>query len=242
MMHRALITGAGRGIGKAVAEELARCGHRLVLNYHHSEDQARTLQASLHGLNVDAVLLRFDVTDVDQTRKILREDIKKNGSIDIVVNNAGITKDMLFAGMKFESWDRVIRTTLTGFYAVTQPCILGMLKQNWGRVINIASLAGLAGNPGQTNYSAAKAGLIGATRSLSHELCARGILVNAVAPGFIDTDMLKNIQIDEKDLLRNIPMGRFGRPEEVAKVVAFLAGENASYISGQVIGVNGGML
>jgi len=240
-VHQALVTGAARGIGRAIAEELAAAGHKLVLNYHTSREPAEQLAEAVRKQGGQCELLPFDVSDAEQATKTVKDFIKQNGTIDIVVNNAGITKDGLFPAMKLESWEKVIRTNLTGFFAVTKPCIRGMLNQNWGRVINIASAAGQVGNPGQTNYSAAKAGLIGATRSLSAELCKRGILVNAVAPGFIETDMLKAYPIDREELVKRIPMGRLGTPREVAKLTAFLASDAASYITGQVIGINGGM-
>ena len=241
-MHRALVTGASRGIGRAIALALARQGHALVLNYLSSTDLAEELAEEIRGSGTECDLLPFNVGQAAEASRKVTGYIKEHGPIDIVVNNAGKSRDVLFAGMKLNSWQSVIDTSLTGFFAVTKPCILGMLKQNWGRIINVASLSGMAPNPGQTNYSAAKAGLIGATRSLSAELCARGILVNAVAPGFIETDMLDALKVPREKLLDRIPMGRVGKPGEVAEVVAFLASDAASYISGQVIGINGGML
>lgn len=242
MRRQALITGASRGIGRSTAMELAAAGHQVLINYLTRDDLALDVAESIKEQGGEAELLPFDVADYEKASTVLKQYIKAHGTIDIVVNNAGITKDQLFGAMKYEDWDRVIRIALDGFYAVTKPCIHGMLKQNWGRVVNVASTAALFGNPGQVNYSAAKGGLIGATRALSRELCKRGILVNAVAPGFIDTDILAAMKVPHEDLETLIPMGRLGLPSEVAKVIAFLVSEDVSYLTGQVIGVNGGML
>lgn len=242
MEHQAIVTGASRGIGRAIALALARDGHRLVLNYLSRDDAAQEVATQIRAIGGACEILKFDVTDAESAGAAIKSHIKRHGPIDIVVNNAGITRDMLFPAMKLESFRKVIDVALTGFYAVSRPCILGMLKQNWGRIINISSMAGLAPNPGQVNYSAAKAGLIGATRSLSAELCARGILVNAVAPGFIETDMLGATKVDPAELVKLIPLGRLGRPEEVAELVSYLASDRSSYLTGQVIGVNGGLL
>jgi len=240
--RHALVTGASRGIGRAIAEELAARGHRVVINYHTRQDMAEETARAIQERGGTCSLLAFDVTDVPAATAAVKRLVKEQGTVDIVVHNAGVTRDVLFAAMKHESWDRVIRTALDGWFAVTRPCLHGMLKQDWGRVIAVGSVAGQVGNPGQANYAAAKAGLVGAMRSLSAEVCRRGILVNAVAPGFIDTDMLRALEADRAELEARIPMGRVGRPEEVARVVAFLAGDEISYVSGQVIGVNGGMI
>jgi 3-oxoacyl-[acyl-carrier protein] reductase len=242
MQRQALITGASRGIGRATAVKLAAAGHRVLLNYRTRDDLAMEVAERIKEQGGQAELLPFDVAEYKQAATVVKQYIKTHGAIDIVVNNAGITKDQLFGAMKYEDWDRVIRVALDGFYSVTKPCIHGMLKQNWGRIVNVASMAALFGNAGQVNYSAAKAGLIGATRALSRELCKRGILVNAVAPGFIDTDILAALKVPHEDLEKLIPMGRLGLPAEVAKVIAFLVSEDTSYLTGQVIGVNGGML
>ncbi|RLB53871.1 MAG: 3-oxoacyl-ACP reductase FabG [Deltaproteobacteria bacterium] len=239
--HRALVTGASRGIGRAVARQLARQGVSLVVNYRQDDDAAEEVAAFVRAQGVECELLRCDVADIDETTSRIKAFIKQRGPIDIVVNNAGIKRDMLFAAMKADTWRRIIEVTLHGFFAVTRPCIRGMLGQGWGRIVNISSAAALAPSPGQVNYSAAKAGLVGATRSLSAELCSRGITVNCVAPGFIDTDMLQDVKVPLEQLLQVVPMGRLGRPEEVAQLVTFLVSEEAGYISGQVIGVNGGM-
>ncbi len=240
-MRTALVTGASRGIGRAIAIELSKQGHLILVNYLKRKDAALEVAHTIMENGGHAELLPFDVTDVKTCKEIISQAIKQHKTIDIVVNNAGINKDMLFPATKFESWDLIIQTTLTGFYAVTRPCIRAMLAKKWGRIINISSAAGQVGNPGQVAYSAAKAGLIGATRSLSAELCHHGILVNAITPGFIDTDLLSQAKISKEDLQNRIPVGRLGEAEEVAKLAVFLASDDASYITGQVIGINGGL-
>ena len=243
----ALVTGASRGIGAAIAEELAAAGRTVLLNFRSDEAAASAVKARIEAAGGRATLLPFDVADAAATAAALApwtadtadETGGGAGTIDIIVNNAGVLRDGPFPAMKADDWETVTRTTLDGFFNVTRPLVMRLVQQRWGRIINIASLAGLVGHRGQVNYSAAKAGLIGATRSLAQELAKRRVTVNAVAPGLIDTDMLAGLSRDE--LLPMIPMRRLGTATEVAKLVGFLASEHAGYITGQVIGINGGI-
>jgi len=250
----ALVTGASRGIGAAIAEELAAAGCAVLLNYRSDAAAAGAVKARIEAAGGRATLLPFDVTDAAATAVALApwagEDGETggepqasgrgaSGTIDIIVNNAGVLRDGPFPAMKADDWETVTRTTLDGFFNVTRPLVMPLVQRRWGRIINIASLAGLVGHRGQVNYSAAKAGLIGATRSLAQELAKRRVTVNAVAPGLIDTDMLAGLSRDE--LLPMIPMRRLGTVTEVAKLVGFLASEHAGYITGQVISINGGI-
>jgi 3-oxoacyl-[acyl-carrier protein] reductase len=235
----ALITGGSRGIGAAIAEELASAGCAVLLNYRVDEEGAQAVRARLLAAGAEVALVPFDVRDAAATNAALASFIESDRAIDIVINNAGVIRDRSFPSMSIEDWEVVTRTTLDGFFNVTRPLIMPLVRRRWGRIINIASLSGLVGNRGQVNYSAAKAGLIGATRSLAQELAKRNVTVNAVAPGLIDTDMVKGFPIDE--ITRQIPMRRMGRATEVAKLVGFLCSEAASYITGQVIGINGGL-
>jgi 3-oxoacyl-[acyl-carrier protein] reductase len=249
----ALVTGASRGIGAAIAEELAAAGCTVLLNYRSGEAAAGAVKARIEAAGGRATLLPFDVTDAAATAAALAPWAAETGeepgargmndggagTIDIIVNNAGVLRDGPFPAMKADDWETVTRTTLDGFFNVTRPLVMRLCQRRWGRIINIASLAGLVGHRGQVNYSAAKAGLIGATRSLAQELAKRRVTVNAVAPGLIDTDMLAGLPRDE--LLPMIPMRRLGTTAEVAKLVGFLASEHAGYITGQVISINGGI-
>jgi 3-oxoacyl-[acyl-carrier protein] reductase len=235
----ALITGASRGIGAAIATTLASQGHHVVINYLANEDAAAGVLHTIHESGGTGELLQFDVRDPEAVSASLESLLGKELSIDVLVNNAGVSADGAFPTIKPSQWDDVIRTTLDGFYNVTRPLVMPMVRRRFGRIINISSLSGLVGNRGQVNYSAAKAGLIGATRSLAKELAKRKITVNAIAPGLVETDMISELPVDK--LLQHIPMQRLGTPQEVADLVAFLASDRAGYITGQVIGIDGGL-
>ena len=235
----AVITGASRGIGRAIAVELAGQGYYTFINYHSDKDGAAQTLEQVRAAGADGEIMQFDVADKAQSKAAINHIVDRREAIDVLVNNAGIVKDGLFIMMKEESWDQVIRTSLDGFYNMTKPILKKMVRQKYGSVVSIASLSGLTGNRGQANYSAAKAGLIGASRSVASEVARIGIRVNVVAPGLIATDMTKDLPMDNVKTM--IPMARVGSPEEVARVVKFLCSEDASYITGQVISVNGGM-
>lgn len=239
MKPRALITGASRGIGAAIAEALAAAGHPIILNFLANRTAAEKVKQRIEASGGSAELAQFDVADREAAHRAMEQLLAGDGQIGVVVNNAGVARDKPFPVMSDEDWEVVTRTSLDGFYNVTRPVIMPMVRERWGRIINIASVSGLIGNRGQVNYSAAKAGLIGATRSLAQEVARRGVTVNAVAPGLIQTDMLEHAPLEH--LLKLIPMRRLGRPEEVAKLAVFLASEDAAYITGQVIGINGGL-
>jgi 3-oxoacyl-[acyl-carrier protein] reductase len=235
----ALITGASRGIGAAIAKKLATDGFPVLINYAKNVDAAQKVKSEIESAGGRAELMQFDVKDRAAVNTALETKLGEGVSIGVLVNNAGIAKDGPFPSMTYEAWDEVTRTTLDGFYNVTRALVMPMVRQKWGRIVNISSVSGVMGNRGQTNYSAAKAGLIGATKSLAMELAKRNITVNAVAPGLIETDMISGAPIEE--ILKLIPMRRLGQPEEVASVVSFLVSDAAGYITGQVIGINGGL-
>ncbi|WP_414577366.1 3-oxoacyl-[acyl-carrier-protein] reductase [Anabaena sp. CCY 9402-a] len=237
----AVVTGASRGIGRAIALELATYGATVVVNYASSSDAADKVVSEITGAGGEAIVLQADVSQADQVDALINAVMDKFKRIDILVNNAGITRDTLLLRMKPEDWQAVIDLNLTGVFLCTRAVSKIMLKQRSGRIISITSVAGQMGNPGQANYSAAKAGVIGFTKTVAKELSSRGITVNAVAPGFIATDMTNDLKADE--ILKYIPLGRYGQPEEIAGMVRFLAADPAAaYITGQVFNVDGGMV
>lgn len=237
----AIVTGASRGIGRATALALATEGANVVVNYASSQTAADQVVADITAMGSQAIALPGDVSKADQVDALINAAMDKWGQIDVLVNNAGITRDTLLLRMKLEEWQAVIDLNLTGVFLCTKAVSKIMLKQKSGRIINITSVAGLMGNPGQANYSAAKAGVIGFTKTVAKELATRGITVNAVAPGFISTDMTADLKSDE--ILKFIPLGRYGQPEEIAGMIRFLAADPAAaYITGQVMNVDGGMV
>ncbi len=235
----ALVTGASRGIGKACAVELAKAGYDVAISYAGNDEAANKTIEELKSLNVNAKAYKFNVADKDACVKAVEDVLSDFSKIDVLVNNAGITRDGLFMRMSAENWDAVINTNLSSAFYMTSPIIRTMIKQRSGCIINMSSIVGQYGNAGQANYSAAKAGLIGFTKSLAKELGSRNIRVNAIAPGFIQTDMTKDL--DTEKMVEHIPLKRLGQPEDIAKTVKFLA-EDATYITGQVIGVDGGLV
>lgn len=240
-MKYALVTGGSRGIGRATSIELARRGYHILINYVHKTDAAEETLKLVREAGQDGELLMFDVSNIDQTHAAIEAWQKAHDDeyIEVLVNNAGIRRDNLMALMPTEDWTRVLQITLNGFFNVTQPLLPSMQMHRFGRIISLASLSGIKGLPGQTNYSAAKGGVIAATKALAQEVARRGITVNAVAPGFIKTDMVDGL--DEATLKKSIPANRFGRPEEVASLIGFLASPEAGYITGNVISINGGL-
>lgn len=240
-MKYALITGASRGLGKAVAIRLAKDGFTVIINYQSNKEAAEDTLKQVQELGGNGELLPFDVADSQAIEAALEswQNAHPDDYISVLVNNAGIRKDNLMVFMQDEEWNKVLDTTLNGFFYITRRLLKDMMMHRSGRVINMASLSGIKGLPGQANYSAAKAALIGATKALAQEVAARKVTVNAIAPGFIATDMTK--ELNEDELKKLIPMGRFGKPEEVASLVSFLASDEASYITGQAISINGGL-
>ncbi|MBO7515716.1 MAG: 3-oxoacyl-[acyl-carrier-protein] reductase [Lachnospiraceae bacterium] len=238
----ALVTGAGRGIGAACARKLAAMGHPVIINYNGSKAAAEEVAAQIAADGGKAVTMQCNVSDPEAVAAMVEAVQKEYGCIDILVNNAGITRDELMLRMKPEDFDAVVRTNMTAVFYVMQACIRGMIKKRKGKIVNISSVSGVMGNAGQINYSAAKAGVIGMTKTAARELAGRNITVNAVAPGFITTDMTNALPDAAKEgILSKVPMGRGGRPEDVANAVAFLCSEESDYITGQVLCVDGGM-
>ena len=240
-MRYALVTGGSRGIGRAICCKLAEMGFYVLVNYNSSPDEAATTLNLVKEKGSDGELLKFDVSRQEEVETGINEWQARNEGkvIQILINNAGIRKDALVMWMKNEEWDDVLQTNLNGFFYTTRFLIKDMLISKFGRIINVVSLSGIKGLPGQANYSAAKSGVIGATKALAQEVAKKNVTVNAVAPGFIQSDMTKDL--DENQLKAMIPMNRFGKPEEVAEIVGFLASDKASYITGAVINVNGGL-
>ena len=237
----AVVTGASRGIGQAAALELAQQGAKVIVNYARSSEAAEATVQEIKAAGGEAIAIQADVSQTEQVDNLIKTTLEQFGRIDVLVNNAGITKDTLLLRMKPEQWQAVIDLNLTGVFLCTKAVSKTMLKQRSGRIINIASVAGQMGNPGQANYSAAKAGVIGFTKTVAKELANRGVTVNAVAPGFIATDMTEDLKSDK--IIEFIPLGRYGKPEEVAGTIRFLAADPAAaYITGQVFNVDGGMV
>jgi 3-oxoacyl-[acyl-carrier protein] reductase len=240
-MKCALVTGGSRGIGRAICIKMAAMGYHVLVNYKSNREEAEKTLSIIKELGAGGELMAFDVSDKEQIKEVLGKWIEKNTDhfIEVLVNNAGIKDDVLLMWMKDEQWENVLRTNLDSFFYITRLVLNNMLMKRYGRIINVVSLSGLKGLPGQTNYSAAKGGVIAATKALAQEVGRRGVTVNAVAPGFITTDMTENIP--EKEMKSIIPVNRFGSPEEVAYAVGFLASPEAAYITGEVLSVNGGM-
>lgn len=240
-MNCAIVTGASRGIGKAIALKLASEGYHILLNYRSNDEEAQKSLGEIISCGTTGELLKFDVASKDEAERVLGGWMEKNPdkTIEILVNNAGIRDDALMMWMTDQQWNGVIDTNLSSFFYITRIILSHMLVKRYGRIVNIVSLSGLKGLPGQVNYSAAKAGIIGATKALAQEVARRGVTVNAIAPGFVKTDMTKDL--NEKELAELVPMKRFGNPDEIADLVSFISSKKASYITGQVISINGGL-
>jgi 3-oxoacyl-[acyl-carrier protein] reductase len=236
---KVLVTGASGGIGRAIALAVSEAGYHITAHYHKSEESAVSLREEILQKGGAVEMIQFDVSDREECKKKLEEWTEKNGAFWGIICNAGISADDAFPALSGENWDRVLRTNLDGFFNVLSPLVMPLCRKKRGRIITISSISGIIGNRGQVNYSAAKAGIIGATKALAVELASRSITVNCIAPGIIETDMIRDAPLDA--VLPSIPMGRIGKPEEVAALAVFLLSESASYITRQVISVNGGM-
>ena len=241
--RRALVTGASRGIGRAVAVRLAAEGAKVAVNYNTGMEQAAEVVREIEAHGGTALAVQADVAQASQVEAMVQQVTDAWGGVDVLVNNAGITRDNLLLRLSEEDWDQVMDTNLKGAFLCTKAVLRPMTRQRWGRIINMSSVVALAGNPGQANYTAAKAGLIGFTRTVAREMASRNITANALTPGFIDTAMVESFSEEAKTAIRErLPLNRFGSPDEVAGVVAFLASEEAGYITGQAIGIDGGLI
>ena len=241
-MKCALVTGGSRGIGSAICKKLAESKeYHILINYQSNIEAAEKTLEEVNQIGATGEILKFNVSDADEVKEVLTnwQEANPNAIVEVIVNNAGITKDGLFMWMSYEDWNNVINTSLNGFFNVTNFFIQKMLRNKYGRIVNMVSVSGVKGTPGQTNYSAAKGAVVGATKALAQEVAKRNITVNAVAPGFIRTDMTG--ELDEKELIKMIPVNRFGEAEEVAELVGFLTSKKASYITGEIININGGI-
>jgi len=238
----AIITGSSRGIGRATALVFARTGYRVVVNYNHNREQAEQVLQEIEALGSNGILLGADVSKAQEARDLIEKSVKEFGRVDVLVNNAGINHDQLMLRIQDEEWERVINTNLSSAFYCSRAAVKHMFKKRFGRIINISSVVGISGNAGQTHYSAAKSGLLGLTLSIAQEYGNRGITANAVAPGFIESDMTASLSPEQRQqILSGIAVGRLGKPEDVAALVLFLASDEAAYINGQVIRVEGGM-
>ncbi len=238
-----LVTGGSRGIGREIALEFAKNGADVIVNFAGNADRAETVVSEIKAIGQEAIAIQADVSNADDVQQLFKAAIEKFGKIDILVNNAGITRDNLLMRMKEAEWDDVINTNLKGVFLCTKAATRPMMKQRSGKIINITSIVAISGNPGQANYVAAKSGVIGLTKTSARELASRGITVNAIAPGFITTDMTDTLTEEIKqEMLKQIPLARFGEPKDIAKVALFLASDAADYLTGQTIHVDGGMV